>query len=70
MLEIIMVVALIVLMAKIASIDQRSPLIWGAVTLVFCGASLVIPIPYLRILIAGAVVFVAMIVAKVLAARA
>lgn len=69
MLEILLVVAAVVAMGKIAAADDRSAMLWGAITLLTCFASVVIPLPFVRVVIACVVVFIAMIVAKAIADR-
>jgi hypothetical protein len=44
--------------------DGRSAIKWGIVTLGLCLASLAIPLPFVRILLAGVVAFIALMVAK------
>ncbi len=66
MLEIIAAIAAIVVIVKLASNDGLSPWLWGGIMLLLAFASIVlIPLPYLRILIAGIVTFCAMIGYKV-----
>lgn len=64
MFEIILAIGACVVIGKVASADGRSAIVWGLVTAGLCAASLVIPIPFLRILIAFGMAFVAMIVVK------
>jgi hypothetical protein len=64
MLEIGTVLVLSVVMGKIADADGRSALAWGGATFLLCLASVVIDLPYLRVLLAAFLVFVAMIIAK------
>jgi hypothetical protein len=64
MLEIILAIGACVVVGKVASADGRSALIWGLITAGICVASLLIPIPFLRILIAFGVAFGIMIAAK------
>jgi hypothetical protein len=66
MIEIAVIVAACVLMWRVAAMDDGSPVIWAAVTLGLCLASLAIPLPFVRVLIAVAVAFVAMIAVKVI----
>ena len=63
MLEIIVVVLLIVAMVKIAGNDNQSPLLWGIVTFVVAAACIVLipSLPFIRVGIAGVLVFVGMI---------
>ena len=65
MFEIALGVGLVVVMARLAAADDRSPLLWGAITFGLCALSLFIPFPFFRMLIVAVVVFVAMIAAKV-----
>ena len=70
MFELILGIGLIVGIAKIASADDQSPVIWGGITFVLCAAAVaLVPLPFLRILFAGAIAVVAMIVYKVAANR-
>ena len=70
MLEILIVIAMIVLMAKIASADDQSPWLWGGLTFALSAAAIVlIPLPIIRLAIVGVVVFIAMIVYKVMKDR-
>lgn len=61
MLEILLIVAVVVAIAKIAAADDQSAVMWGVIAVVICGLSLLIPLPFLRILLAGIVTFCAMI---------
>ena len=65
MLEIIVGIMAVVAMAKVASADNQSPIIWGSVTLVLVIACLFIPMPFLRVGLAFVLAFVAMIGFKV-----
>lgn len=53
-LEIVMIVAAVVLMARVADLEDRSALLWGFITLGLCVASLAIPFFAVRIGIAAA----------------
>lgn len=66
MIEIGLGIAACVIMAKIASADDESPLIWGLATFGLCFLSLFIPLPFLRILLAWVASFVLMIVVKMI----
>ncbi len=68
MLEIIMIAAAISFMAKAARIEERSPLAWGGLTALYCIASLALPLPLLRIGIAGIASFATMFVCKIVQA--
>ena len=57
MLEIALLIGAVIIMAKIASAEDRSAFLWGLITLVICGVSLIIPLPFIRILIALSVSF-------------
>ena len=65
MLEIIVGIMAVVAMAKVASADNQSPIIWGSVTFVLVIACLFIPMPFLRVGLAFVLAFVAMIGYKV-----
>jgi hypothetical protein len=64
MFEIGLAVAACVAMGKIADADGRSAIVWGLSTLGLCLASVLIPLPFLRILLAALVAFIALMVAK------
>jgi hypothetical protein len=69
MIEIVMLIAACVAMAKIADAEGRSSWGWGFITLLICLASLLIPLPLVRILLAFVVAFIAMMVAKAMGGR-
>ena len=64
MFEIVLGIGVCVVVAMIARADERSPVIWFCITFALCLASIFIPIPFLRFLIAGFISFVIMIVWK------
>ncbi len=64
MIELVLAVIMIVAMAKIASADDLSPILWGVVAFVFCFLCMFIPFPFARILIAAVLTFAAMTVYK------
>jgi hypothetical protein len=45
-----------------ASTDNRSPLVWAVITVVLCVGSSVIPLPVVRVILAGYAAFLAMFV--------
>jgi hypothetical protein len=62
MFELIVAILLIVAMLKIANADNQSPVLWGGVTFLVAAACIaLIPLPFIRLGIAGVVVFLAMI---------
>lgn len=69
MLEIIVMVAAVVAIVRIASADDQSTVVWGFVTFGLCVLCLAIPLPLIRVGIAFALSFVAMILYKVVANR-
>jgi hypothetical protein len=69
MFEVGLVVMTCLAMGKVADADGRSALVWALITLGFCLASIVIPLPFLRILIAGMLSFIALMVVKARAGR-
>ena len=70
MLEIFVCIATIVAMAKIASADDQSPLLWGLITFALVAACVVlIPLPFIRVGIAFVVAIAAMITYKVVSNR-
>ena len=69
MFEILLIVGVISIMAKIANADDQSAILWGVVTGGLCLLSLLIPIPFGRILIAGVLAFVLMMGYKAIRGR-
>jgi hypothetical protein len=47
---------------RVADADNRSPLLWSAITFAICVGSVAIPFPYARQLFAGGVALTAMFV--------
>ena len=64
MFEIMFMAVLVGTMAKIADIMNRRALVWGGITAGLCVVSLVVPWPFLRVFIVGAIIFVSMFVAE------
>lgn len=60
MIELVVMLACIVLMARVAEFENRSGVIWGSVTLVLCLACFSIPLPYVRVLIALVISYIAL----------
>ncbi len=69
MIELLLGIGLCIVMARIASADNQSAILWGCITGVVCLGSLLLPWPYLRFLIAGVLVFITMIAVKALRNR-
>lgn len=69
MLEIILAILLCGIMYKIADQEQLSGVAWGGLTMLVCVASVFVPLPYLRVIIAGVAMFVAMIIYKIVARK-
>jgi hypothetical protein len=67
MFEIIMAIAAVVAMVRIASADGQSSSLWGLITFLLVVGSLFIPLPFIRVGIAFIVAFVAMFTYKVVA---
>ena len=66
MLEWVMVIASVVFMARVADMERRSNVFWGALTLGLCLASmLLVPLPLVRVALACGLSFVIMFVAKI-----
>jgi len=64
-MELVMVIAAVVLAAKVADIENRSPWLWGCLAFGLCFASLFFPyLPFLRVLIATVLVIVLMMATK------
>ncbi len=66
MFEWLMVLALCVFMYRVAVHENTSGWLWALITFVLCIGSLYIPLPFLRVLIAGGAAFGAMFVFKLL----
>ena len=64
-----MVIFAIVVMVRVADAENRSPIIWGAMTFLLCMFSLAIPLPFLRVLMALGVSLGALFTSKMLSAR-
>jgi hypothetical protein len=61
MIEIIMICASVVAMAKIAEFEDFSWVLWGGLTLLLCiGCAFLIPLPLIRIAIGFAASYAAM----------
>ena len=66
MLEIMMGIAVVVLMAKIATLDDQSSILWGSITFGLCVASMWLPLPFFRMIGAGVASFVLMFIYKLI----
>jgi hypothetical protein len=60
--DIVAGVIVCVVIARVADRDGRSPIVWGGIALALCVASLAIPFPIYRLLIAGVATGAAMFV--------
>lgn len=61
MLGWIMILASVMVMVRVAEAEDRSPLLWGALTLLSCiGAAMLIPLPLANIFLGFAISFLAM----------
>ena len=69
MFKIIVGIAAVVAMVRIASADNQSTTLWGLVTFMLVVASLFIPLPFIRVGIAFVLAFLAMFTYKVVANR-
>ena len=71
MFELIVGIFTIVAMVKIASADDQSPLLWGAVTFALCVVCIMLMpgLPFIRIGVAFVLAFVGMVAYKVAANR-
>ena len=66
MLELVMLLATVVAMVKIADHEDRSPIIWGALTIAIgVGAIMILPWPFLRMMLVLIFCFGLMAVAKI-----
>lgn len=52
--------ALVVAIIRTAQLEEESALIWGLATVLACFLCRLLPFPYIRVLIAGVVIYVAM----------
>ena len=66
MLELLVLVGVCIAIGKIASADGKSGFLWGMVALLLCFLSMAIPLPFLRLGIAGVATFVLMTVVNML----
>jgi hypothetical protein len=62
--EFILVIAAAIAMSRFAEADRGEGLKWGSITFGLCLASFVIPLPFLRILLACGLAFILMTVTK------
>lgn len=69
MLEWLVIIAAIVATVRIADMEGRSPVIWGAITFCLCFLSFMIPLPFIRIGIALAVAYGSMFACKLISER-
>ena len=56
-IEPVLFIVVIVLMVRIASADDQSPWLWGAVAFAVCFLAFFIPLPYFRVLLAAGVTY-------------
>jgi hypothetical protein len=64
MFEIALAVLAGVAVGKIADVEGRSALMWGIITVALCFASLAIPLPFLRVILAGVASIILLMVMK------
>ncbi len=57
MFEFILIIAAAVALGRFAETDRGEGLKWGAITFGLCLASLLIPLPFLRVLLACGIAF-------------
>ena len=70
MIEVLLYAVVCGTMARIASCEDLSPLLWGGIAAAICVATLfLLPWPYLRVLAAGVASVGAMMVYKVAAGK-
>ena len=68
MFELILIAIMVGAIVKIASADDQSPLAWGGVALLLgIACCMIVPFPFIRVLLAGMLTFGAMIGYKVMA---
>jgi hypothetical protein len=66
-IELVMAVAVVVAMVKIADMENQSSFIWGAVAVAALVLCFALPLPFFRVLVAGVISYAAMFVYKVVA---
>lgn len=64
MFELIITIAAAISMGRFAEADRGEGLKWGAITFGLCLASFILPLPFLRVLLAIGLAFVLMTVSK------
>ncbi len=69
MFEIILGVFMCVTMGKIASADDQSGVVWGFITFAFCLIAMLIPLPFIRLGIAGVGAFATLMAYKMIGKR-
>ena len=69
MLEIALAVAVVILMVRIARADDESPVIWGGVTIALCIASLWLPLPMIRLVLAAVATYLLMFAFRIIARK-
>ena len=69
MFEIILAVVMIIAIVKMASTENLSPVLWGALAFGMTIVCLAIPFAFARILIAGVICFAWMTVYKIIARK-
>ncbi len=70
MFEILLAIAAIVTIARIASADDQSPILWGAAAFFLIGLCIVfVPLAYGRVLLGGILTFVGMTAYKMAARK-
>ena len=70
MFELAMIIAAVILMYRIAEMDNDSGALWGGITALACIAALfTIPFPLVRIAIVAATMFVVMFICRLVANR-
>jgi succinate-acetate transporter protein len=63
-MEYLLGICAVIAMAKVADADGRSGLVWGIITVFIVVGCFFIPLPFLRVLIALIIAFVALMVRK------
>ncbi|MFO0928475.1 MAG: hypothetical protein U0736_15870 [Gemmataceae bacterium] len=66
MIDLVLSIALAMLLGGVAFADDRSPILWGAITFVLCLLSLLIPLPVVRLVIVMGMVLVALFVCNLI----
>jgi len=62
MLELLLIIGAAITIGRVAAMHGESSFVWGALTVLFCLLSLILPIPFLRIFIVAIAMIVVLFV--------